>query len=140
MHQHRVFIETTVQTLLNATRYKIINAYREFTRLLFPMLLRKLKKSMPELLQDPALLAHTIYQSLVFDGQVKDDGFSLNGTFETFGVEVKVDDWPGISDVILGKKEWFDTWLEGERRCKQFWPSYVQCLIIYKLQRRSTTN
>jgi hypothetical protein len=111
-------METTVQTLLNATQYKTISAHREFTRLLFPMLLKKLKKSMPELLHDSALLAHTIYQSLVFDGQVRDDGFSLNGTFESFGVEGKVEDWQGISDAILGKKEWFDTWLEGEHRCK----------------------
>jgi len=111
-------METTIQTLLNATRYKAINAHREFTRLLFPMLLRKLRKSMPELLDDSALLAHTIYQSLVFDGQVKEDGFGLNGTFETWKLEGKVEDWQGVSDAILGHKEWFDTWLEGERRCK----------------------
>jgi hypothetical protein len=87
------------------------------------MLLRKLKKSMPELLQDSALLAHTIYQSLVFDGRVRDDGFSLNGTFEVFGMGGKVEEWHGINDVILGRKEWFDTWLEGERRCWYSLPS-----------------
>lgn len=116
IHQHRNFMETTVQTLLNATRYKVINAHREFTRLLFPILLRKLRKSMPELLGDAALLAHTIYQSLLFDGQVKEDGFGLTGTFEALATEGKVEEWPGVSDVILGNKEWFDTWLEGERR------------------------
>jgi len=81
------------------------------------MLGRKLRKSMPELLQDPALLAQTIYQALVFDSQVKDDDFSLSGTYETLGLAV-IEEWEGVSDVILGKKEWFDAWLEGERRCE----------------------
>lgn len=32
----------------------------------------------------------------------------------------EVDEWKGISQVILGKKEWFDAWLDGERRCTSY--------------------
>jgi hypothetical protein len=86
-----------------------------------------MKKSMPELLQDPALLAQTIYQGLAFDTQVKEDGFGLAGTYEAFiataiskdGKDIqKIGEWEGVTDVILEKKEWFDTWLEGERLCE----------------------
>lgn len=29
-------------------------------------------------------------------------------------------EWDGISEVILGKKEWFEAWMEGERSCEFF--------------------
>lgn len=101
----------------------------------------------------PGLLAHTIYQTLVFDGSVKDGGFQLSRSWE--GKErirlsrekrdkareqrqlekqragdkrsrkndsQKIEDpfleWEGLTEVILGRKEWFDAWLYGEKRCK----------------------
>lgn len=27
-------------------------------------------------------------------------------------------DWKGISEVILGRKEWFDIWVEAEKACE----------------------
>lgn len=30
------------------------------------------------------------------------------------------DEWEGTSEMILGRKEWFDAWLEGERKCGCF--------------------
>ena len=27
-------------------------------------------------------------------------------------------DWEGISDIILGNKDWFESWLLGERKCR----------------------
>lgn len=117
IHQHREFMNNNIQRLLNASHYKQINAHREFTRLLFPMLGRKIRKSMPELLQDTALLAQTIYQSVAFDTQVRDDGFALTGTYLALNKAAgQVEEWEGVSEVILGRKEWFDSWLEAERR------------------------
>jgi RAD50-interacting protein 1 len=53
------------------------------------------------------LLAHTIYQALAFDAALVEEGFSLaNG-----------EEWKGISDVILGRPEWFEKWLDGEKQC-----------------------
>lgn len=110
-------METTIQTLLGLTAYSTINAYREFTTLLFPILARKMKRSMNQLLRDPRLLAQTIYQALAFDSQLIDDGFSLAGTYvNRKGGENT--NWEGVSDVILGNKEWFDAWLEAERECE----------------------
>lgn len=69
---------------------------------------------MPKLLARPALLAHTIYQSLVFDSSLRELGYE----FEE--VESKNDEdmeRGGISRIILDQKEWFDAWLEGEKKC-----------------------
>ena len=110
-------METTIQTLLGLTSYRNINAYQEFTSLLFPILARKIKRSMNQLLRDPRLLAQTIYQALAFDSKLIDDGFSLAET-STSGNNGENTNWEGISDVILGNKEWFDAWLEAERQCK----------------------
>jgi len=110
-------METTIQTLLGLTSYSNVNAYREFTSLLFPILARKIKRSMNQLLRDPRLLAQTIYQALAFDSQLIEDGFSLAGT-STSRKDSETTNWVGISDVILGNKDWFDAWLEAERQCK----------------------
>lgn len=91
------------------------------------------------------MLAHTVYQTLIFDGSVRDGGFELQRTWE--GRErarlaqeertksrdkgskraaedkrfshMATSEWEGLSEVILGRKEWFDAWLAGEQRCKQ---------------------
>ncbi len=74
---------------------------------------------MPLLLSHPPLLAHTIYQALAFDASLREDGFSSIGGRYADGAE-----WKGISETILGRKEWFDRWVEGEKACK-YW-----CFII----------
>jgi RAD50-interacting protein 1 len=75
---------------------------------------------MHSLLSHPPLLAHTIYQALDFDASLHEDGFSLSGTLS--GRYVNDTEWKGISDVILGRKEWFDRWVEGEKACKHRFP------------------
>jgi hypothetical protein len=77
------------------------------------------------LLTHPPLLAHTIYQALAFDASLQEDGFSLSGTLS--GRYDADAEWKGISDVILGRKEWFDIWVEGEKACEHW------CLAIYAL-------
>lgn len=27
-------------------------------------------------------------------------------------------EWEGLSEVILGRREWFERWLDGERECE----------------------
>lgn len=90
---------------------------REFVALLLPLVERKLRKTVPQILpplRHPALLAHTIYQALSFDATLVEDGFSLEGTSRS-----KEGQWKGTSEVILGRREWFDAWLEGEKKCKR---------------------
>jgi RAD50-interacting protein 1 len=90
---------------------------REFTLLLLPLLSRKLKRIVPSLIPHPSLLAHTIYQALAFDAALVEEGFSLSGT-SVGGKNGNAETWDGISEVILGEKEWFEAWMEGERKCK----------------------
>jgi len=89
---------------------------REFTYLLMPLLTRRLRKSVPVLLDHPSLLAHTIYEALTFDAAIVEEGFTLEGT--TGCQEGDESKWEGVSDVILGNADWFETWLIAEKSCK----------------------
>lgn len=109
----------------------------EFCRLLFTLPSRKLKRTIPQLLETPAVLAHTVYQTLIFDGSVRDGGFEIQRTWEgrerarleqearqksrakgSKHDETTIVEWEGLSEIILGRKEWFDAWLAGEQRCE----------------------
>ena len=90
---------------------------REFTLLLLPLLSRKLKHTISSLLPHPPLLAHTIYQALTFDGALAGEGFQLQGTSATPRGDHE-GKWKGVSEIILGNTKWFETWLEGERKCE----------------------
>lgn len=111
---HQNFMESVVQRLLSSTKYKSFNAWHEFTLLLFPLLSRKLRHTVPSMFLHPSLLAHTIYQALSFDAALSEEGFttmdtSARDTFES-------SQWPGVADIILGKKEWFEAWIDGEKK------------------------
>ncbi|KAI0757326.1 RINT-1 family protein [Daedaleopsis nitida] len=121
-HEHRPFMESIIQSLLASTEFRTINAWREFTLSLLPVLERKIRRTMPALLAHPPILAHTIYQALAFDTALRDEGFGLSGTTaastESFtnADGDKQSGWQGISEVILGQKQWFEAWVEGERK------------------------
>jgi hypothetical protein len=86
------------------------SAQSEFTTSLLSILERKLKQTIPSLLPHPSLLAHTIYQTLLFDTALAEEGFkSSNASAEG--------QWEGVSNIILGNAEWFDTWLLAEQKC-----------------------
>ncbi|KAJ8596789.1 hypothetical protein M405DRAFT_756987 [Rhizopogon salebrosus TDB-379] len=110
-HDHRPFMENVVQRLLLGTRYQHVNAWQNYITLLVPILERKLRRTVPTLLSHPALLAHTVYQALTFDSNMRELGYEFVISTEAKKNEEK----GGISSVILGQKEWFDAWLEGEK-------------------------
>lgn len=105
---------------------------REFTSCLLPILSRHIRRTIPSLLPHPPLLAHTIYQALAFDTSLREDGFSLSGTLSGCDTDAE---WKGVSEVILGRKEWFDIWVEGEKacehRCLMMRVSLVSHMLIY---------
>ena len=86
--------------------------------MLLPIVERKIRRTIPALLSHPPILAHTIYQALAFDTALKDEGFDLPGTTAALVTDKTAHQWEGISEVILGKQEWFEAWVEGERKCK----------------------
>ncbi|KAJ7823548.1 TIP-1 family-domain-containing protein [Mycena olivaceomarginata] len=51
---------------------------------------------------------NTIYQALVFDAAVAESGLGWRGTSAAASEK-----WNGVSDVILGKEEWFAAWMDG---------------------------
>ena len=60
---------------------------------------------------------------MAFDAALVEGGFGISGTSAgrteiDHGVEERKNKWDGISEFILGKKEWFDAWMEGERKCE----------------------
>lgn len=113
-HDHRSFMQTIIQRLFQSTKYKQIDAWQEFIVLLLTLPTRKLERTIPLILSHPPLLAHTIYQSLSFDSALLEEGFKYE---TTMGASQRgISTWPGLSDVILGKREWFQVWLEAEQR------------------------
>ncbi|KAI0724222.1 RINT-1 family protein [Cerioporus squamosus] len=115
-HEHRPFMESIVQALLSSTEYRTVNAWREFTLLMLPIVERKLRRTIPALLSHPPILAHTIYQALAFDTALKDEGFDLRGTTASPANGEETRHWEGVCEVILGRNEWFEAWVEGERK------------------------
>ncbi|KAK0198491.1 TIP-1 family-domain-containing protein [Armillaria mellea] len=114
INDHQNFMENIIQRLLSSTKYQSFNAWHEFALLLFPLLSRKLRRTVPLMLSHPSLLAHTIYQALSFDAALAEEGFTITDTSAQDAFESSK--WPGVADIILGKKEWFDAWIDGEKK------------------------
>lgn len=71
---------------------------------------------MPHLLSHPALLAHTVYQTVLFDDAMRENGFDLARTSLFRGTQAPP--WDGLAGVILREQDWFKQWLEGEKKCE----------------------
>lgn len=106
IESHERFMEQDIQALLDDNGFAHIDAMTDFTTLLLPPLVNRLKFHVPQLLALPPVLAHTIYQTLEFDRMLRAREYKPRG---------HEGDWDGLSQVILGQKEWFDRWLLSER-------------------------
>ena len=84
--------------------------------LLFPILLGLLRARIPRLLDHPSLLAHTIYQTVVFDDTVRASGFDIDAVSIYEGIENAP--WDGLAGVLLREQGWFEQWLAGEKKCE----------------------
>ncbi|KIJ68701.1 hypothetical protein HYDPIDRAFT_173364 [Hydnomerulius pinastri MD-312] len=116
-HDHRPFMEGVVQRLFSSSKFHNVNAWHNYTTLLLPILERKLKRSIPLLLDHSALLAHTVYQSLVFDTSLREMGYEfMQGKQTAEESDGKGEERGGISRVILDQTDWFNAWLEGEKK------------------------
>ncbi|EIW69690.1 hypothetical protein M231_06298 [Tremella mesenterica] len=112
IYQHTDFISDYLQPLVSRSGSSEVDVKSEFTLLLFPVLLNLLRTRIPRLLDSPALLAHTIYQTIIFDDAIRDMDFDLGGVSVSDGSEKE---WEGLAGVILKENGWFEQWLEGER-------------------------
>lgn len=96
----------------------------EFTSLLLPPLVSRLRHHLPQLLSMPPVLAHTVYQVVEFDQQLRSRGYkprtwpTVLRPDEQVQEEEEGGEWEGLSETILGRQEWFDKWIDGERECE----------------------
>lgn len=102
---HMPFIMTTIQPIMETIKQdKVIYAKDQFIRGLLQDVTRKLEKTMPELLNHPNWLSHTIHQVLLFDRSLQE--------------EFAYDQYTALSNVILGNSTWFNAWFQAEKSCK----------------------
>jgi hypothetical protein len=105
---HARFVQVLVQALLREAGYERASAMNDFVGLLLGFVTRRLEQTMPELLELPPIMAHTIFQALQFDQEIK-DRYHYE---EDEGVE-----WQGTANTILGNAGWFDGWKAAEKKC-----------------------
>ncbi|GAA5901887.1 uncharacterized protein JCM6883_000427 [Sporobolomyces salmoneus] len=123
---HERFLSEDIQYLLSMNGFDHLDALNEFTSLLLPPLSSRLRHHLPQLVQLPPVLAHTVYQVVEFDQVLRGRGFRPRRTGTRYEeVEERVielqkkgedeEEWEGLSEVILGRREWLERWLDGER-------------------------
>lgn len=94
---------------------------------LLPLPLALLRHRFPYLLEHSALLAHTVYQTVVFDDSIRQNGFSFGRTWKAVHARRYMKDadeqaeqdeeWMGLTEEVLSTEDWFDRWLSGEKKC-----------------------
>ncbi|WRT67124.1 uncharacterized protein IL334_004090 [Kwoniella shivajii] len=114
IYEHQNFLSSYIQPLTSKSGYENIDIRSEFTLLLIPVLLSLLKSRIPHLIDHPALLAHTIYQTVIFDEAVNEGGFELDST--SIYEDRECPQWEGLSGVILREGDWLQKWLQGEKK------------------------
>ncbi|KIR53163.1 hypothetical protein I315_04199 [Cryptococcus gattii Ru294] len=114
VYTHQTFLTTYIQQLTSQAGYTSVSVKCDFTLLLLPILLSLLRARIPHLLDHPALLAHTVYQTVVFDEAVRGGGFDLKATSLYEGRDAPT--WEGLVGVVLRESDWFERWLAGEKK------------------------
>ena len=81
-----------------------------------------------KILDKPSLLAHTIYQTIVFDDAIRQGGFDIGRTMHgrqsvsaadvQEGKETPGEEWQGLTGLILRESGWFEHWVKGEKHCE----------------------
>ncbi|GAA5921613.1 hypothetical protein JCM1841_000155 [Sporobolomyces salmonicolor] len=111
---HERFLGEDIQYLLDSNGFEDVDAVNEFTSLLLPPLASRLRHHLPQLLSMPPVLAHTVYQVVEFDQVLRGRGYRprINRGQEE---QEEEGEWEGLAEVVLGRREWGERWLEGER-------------------------
>ncbi|KAL7423932.1 hypothetical protein Q5752_001517 [Cryptotrichosporon argae] len=115
LYEHRDFFEDYIKPLSARAGYDV-DVQSELTLLLFPLALNLLRSRIPHLLPHPALLAHTVYQTIVFDDALRSRGFDLGATSLYKGETSEIGEWEGLAGIVLREEGWFNKWLQGERK------------------------
>lgn len=76
---------------------------------------KKIRLSVPQLLDLPSIFAHTVYQALQFDEKLR-QSFAYRPR-QTTSPGLSREEWKGTADTILGNAEWFTGWKNAEKQC-----------------------
>ncbi|KAH9813247.1 RINT-1/TIP-20 [Melampsora americana] len=112
LEEHERFVRGDVQRLMDMNGYGHLDAMTQFSILLIEMIEKKLKQTIPQILEIKPLLAHTIYKAIEFDTSIKERGFQPIQSSDSSKDEA----WLGTTEVILGNEEWFEVWFEAEKK------------------------
>ncbi|KNZ54406.1 hypothetical protein VP01_2956g2 [Puccinia sorghi] len=108
--EHEKFIKSDLQKLFELSGQGFIKVFHGFTVHLVRVVEKKLKRSIPEILEMKPILAHTIEKAIAFDQVIKQMNY----------LSVKRNDrsnqWLGTVDGILSNHQWFKIWFEAEKR------------------------
>ncbi|KAG7529987.1 hypothetical protein FFLO_05284 [Filobasidium floriforme] len=125
IYEQRAFAETYLQALVSrtGTMFKDVDAVSELTAQLLTLPLALLKHRFPHLFPHPPLLAHTVYQTVVFDDSIKRGGFSSTRAWKATrrrqlrGSDggTDEDEWEGLTEEILNTDDWFERWWQSEK-------------------------
>lgn len=136
LYQQSPFLTSTISTLTRCSDplFREIDVRAEFTLSLLSTALSLLRLRIPKILDKPSLLAHTIYQTIVFDDAIRQGGFDLART--TYGRRLaeravqregadgqsgagdkQIDEGQGLTGVVLRESGWYEHWVKGEKQC-----------------------
>jgi RAD50-interacting protein 1 len=113
--QHSDFMTDFLQPVLDkrARFYDLENIYTDavssFITALVPMVTTKSLSLLPQISSQPQLLSHFIHELMSFDNTLRDSWAYTPVPHLAF-------DWKGITWSILSTHDYFNTWLEGEKR------------------------
>ncbi|KAF8437405.1 TIP-1 family-domain-containing protein [Terfezia claveryi] len=85
------------------------DAVLEFITAVLPMLRRKIRNLLPQIVQHAQLLSHFIHEMIKFDTVLRDDYL-----YAPYGTDAEAI-WEGITHEVLVKDNWFAQWLKVEK-------------------------
>ncbi|KAL1916497.1 uncharacterized protein VTP21DRAFT_5688 [Calcarisporiella thermophila] len=107
IRDHNIFLSTKIQDIVDEAGYGVYDTRNDFVRGLLTLVEGKLERTLPNLLETPSYLSHTVYETLLFDQTLREfHQYYPPGT----------DDWQGgCVEVITGRHEWFSAWFDMEK-------------------------
>ncbi|KAA1084759.1 hypothetical protein PGT21_035142 [Puccinia graminis f. sp. tritici] len=112
--EHEKFIKSDIQKLFELSGQGSTKVFNGFTVQLVKIVEKKLKRSIPGILEMKPILAHTIEKAIGFDQMIRQMHYLESDSSKT-GVP-STTQWLGTVDGILSNQHWFNIWFEAEKR------------------------
>lgn len=106
------FLREIVQPILSESANPLNqrDAVNEFITALLPIVMRKTKNLLPQILDQAQLLSHFIHEMIKFDAELREEFY-----YTPFGCDGP---WKGMTHEVLVVENGFADWLHVEKECK----------------------